>query len=152
VINRGLDVYSFGGKGSEQVCEPVIFSCCIPPYRIITRVKNRDPSAAILRHRFLFPEIDVVSLSASQIDFVHYEARWHMEQSAGRFSASRKSLELTAALLSYRGGSSPPQALTPRLIESVCFTPGTEKNRLRSTPKTEPAIIVLTTPMRDTSN
>src|SRR5215471_7907517 len=70
VIDRRLGVYPFGGEGSEQVRQPVIFSCCVPPYLITTRVKNRDPSAAILRHRFLFPEIDVVSLSASQIDFV----------------------------------------------------------------------------------
>src|SRR5215831_60402 len=70
VIDRGFGMYPFGGQGSEQVCEPVIFSCCVPPSLIIARVENRDRSAAILRHRFLFPEIDVVSLSASQIDFV----------------------------------------------------------------------------------
>src|SRR5215510_10103034 len=70
VINRRLGMYPFGGKRSEQVCEPVILSCCIPPSLIIARVENRDPSATILRHRFLFPKIDVVFLSASQIDFV----------------------------------------------------------------------------------
>src|SRR5215468_2132868 len=48
VINRRLGVYPFGGKGFEQLCEAVIFSCCIPPSLIIARVKNRDLSAAIL--------------------------------------------------------------------------------------------------------
>src|SRR5215471_13239381 len=51
VINRRLGVYPFRGEGSEQVCEPVIFSCCVPPYLIIARVENRDSSAAILRHK-----------------------------------------------------------------------------------------------------
>src|SRR5262245_19163766 len=61
VINRGLGVYPFGGKGSEQVCEPVIFGCCIPPF-IIARVDDRDPSATILRHRVFLSvdEVDVV--------------------------------------------------------------------------------------------
>src|SRR5215471_5206121 len=51
VINRRLGMNPFGGKGSEQVCEPVIFSCCIPPSLIIARVENRDPAATILHDR-----------------------------------------------------------------------------------------------------
>src|SRR5215470_19553261 len=51
VINRRLGMNPFGGKGSEQVCEPVIFSCCVSSYPPIARVENRDSSAAILRHK-----------------------------------------------------------------------------------------------------
>src|SRR5262245_43275343 len=68
VINRRLGVYPFRGEGSEQVREPVIFSCCVPPYLIITRVKNRDPSVAILCHR--------VSLSMNSMSCPNYVYRF----------------------------------------------------------------------------
>src|SRR5215467_7926557 len=77
VINRRLGVYPFGGEGSEHVCEPVIFSCCVPPYRIITRVKNRDPSAAILCHR--------VSLSMNSMSCPNYVYRFILPAFRGQF-------------------------------------------------------------------
>src|SRR5215813_7358183 len=62
VINRRLGVYPLGGKRSKQVCEPVIFSCRIPPSLIIARVEDRDPGVTILRHR--------VSLSVDEVEVV----------------------------------------------------------------------------------
>jgi len=37
-------------------------------------------------------------------------------------------------------------------MEKAVFAPGSEKSRLRSTPKTEPAIMILNAPMRHISN
>src|SRR6187200_153130 len=51
VINRRLGVYPFSGKGSEQVCKPVIFSRGVFSYVIIARIENCDSSAVTLRHR-----------------------------------------------------------------------------------------------------
>src|SRR5215831_16556615 len=77
VINRRLGVYPFRGEDSEQVREPVIFSCCVPPYLIITRVKNRDPSVAILCHR--------VSISMSSMSCPNYVYRSILPAFRGQF-------------------------------------------------------------------
>jgi hypothetical protein len=51
-INRRLGVYSFCGKGSEQVGEPVIFGRGLRAGLVVARVENRKPFPSIIRHSF----------------------------------------------------------------------------------------------------
>jgi hypothetical protein len=54
VIYRRLDVHPLGGKGPEQLREPVILLRRVPPRLVIARVENRHSPATILRHRVFF--------------------------------------------------------------------------------------------------
>src|SRR5215468_6868458 len=115
VINRRLGMYPFGGKRSEQVCEPVILSCCVPPYLIIARVKNRDPSVAILCHRVsLSHELDVVS----QLRLSFYSSCVPrpvlMKPMSVKLSASRRKIRLAFMLPWRLQSTSGPDTKTHR--------------------------------------
>src|SRR5262249_25539286 len=112
-------------EGSEQVREPVIFSCCVPPYLIITRVKNRDPSVAILCHR--------VSLSMNSMScpnyvyrfiFSAFEASFDVKPMSVKLSPSRRKIRLA---FTYPWRPKPTKAPNTKTHRERFLHPGKKK-------------------------